>query len=101
MARTKQSGVSPVLHSAGLSFGSTRSVPTMKLGPLLAAAIAICGLPLALSAQKPPMQPRPVTVDDQFEIREVQGPQLSPDAQWVAYTVETLSLQEDKTGDRI
>jgi len=73
----------------------------MKLGPLLAAVVAISGLPLALSAQKPPMQPRPVTVDDQFEIREVQDPQLSPDAQWVAYTVKTLSLKEDKSEERI
>jgi dipeptidyl aminopeptidase/acylaminoacyl peptidase len=73
----------------------------MKLGPLLAATVAICGLPLALPAQKPPMQPRPVTVDDQFQIREVQDPQLSPDAQWVAYTVKTLSLKEDKSEERI
>src|SRR6202171_3916076 len=73
----------------------------MKLGPLLAAAVAICGLPLALSAQKPPMQPRPVTIDDQFQIREVQDPQLSPDAQWVAYTVKTLNLKEDKSEERI
>src|SRR5579859_6982354 len=79
----------------------SRSLPTMKLGPLLAAVVAISGLPLALSAQKPPMQPRPVTVDDQFEIREVQDPQLSPDAQWVAYTVKTLSLKEDKSEERI
>jgi dipeptidyl aminopeptidase/acylaminoacyl peptidase len=73
----------------------------MKLGPLLATIVAICGLPLALSAQKPPMQPRPVTIDDQFEIREVQDPQLSSDAQWVAYTVKTLSLKEDKSEERI
>jgi dipeptidyl aminopeptidase/acylaminoacyl peptidase len=47
------------------------------------------------------MQPRPVTVNDQFEIREVQDPQPSPDAQWVAYTVKTLSLKEDKSEERI
>jgi dipeptidyl aminopeptidase/acylaminoacyl peptidase len=47
------------------------------------------------------MQPRPVTVDDQFEIREVQDPQLSPDALWVAYSVKTLSLKEDKSEERI
>jgi dipeptidyl aminopeptidase/acylaminoacyl peptidase len=47
------------------------------------------------------MQPRPVTIDDQFQIREVQDPQLSPDGQWVAYTVKTLSLKEDKSEERI
>ena len=73
----------------------------MKLGPLLAAIVATCGLPSVLPAQKPPMQPRPVTVDDQFQIREVQDPQLSPDAQWVAYTVKTLNLKEDKSEERI
>src|ERR1700726_567811 len=73
----------------------------MKLGPLLAAIVATCGLPSVLPAQKPPMQPRPITVDDQFEIREVQDPQPSPDSQWVAYTVKTLSLKEDKSEERI
>jgi dipeptidyl aminopeptidase/acylaminoacyl peptidase len=58
-------------------------------------------LPLTASAQKPAMQPRPITVDDLFQIREVQDPQLSPDAQWVAYTVKTLNLKEDKSEERI
>jgi dipeptidyl aminopeptidase/acylaminoacyl peptidase len=73
----------------------------MKPGLFLATIVAICGIPLALYAQKPPKQPRPVTVDDQFEIREVQDPQLSPDSQWVAYTVKTLSLKEDKSEERV
>jgi len=47
------------------------------------------------------MQPRPVAVDDQFQIGEAQDPQLSPDAQWVAYNVKMLSLKEDKSEERI
>src|SRR5712672_3690151 len=78
-----------------------RSAPNMKLGPFLAAVVSTCGLPSIVSAQKPPMQPRPVTVDDQFQIGEVQDPQLSPDAQWVAYNVKMLSLKEDKSEERI
>ena len=58
-------------------------------------------LPLSALGQKPPMQPRPITVDDLFQIREVQDPQLSPDAKWIAYTVKTLSLKEDKSEERI
>jgi dipeptidyl aminopeptidase/acylaminoacyl peptidase len=47
------------------------------------------------------MQPRPITVDDLFQIREVSDPQLSPDGQSVAYTVKTLLLKEDKSEERI
>jgi dipeptidyl aminopeptidase/acylaminoacyl peptidase len=54
-----------------------------------------------LPAQKPPIQPRAVTIDDLFQLREVQDPQLSPDTQWVAYTVKTLNLKEDKSEERI
>jgi dipeptidyl aminopeptidase/acylaminoacyl peptidase len=73
----------------------------MKLGQFLAGVVVTCGIPSVLLAQTPPMQPRPVTVDDQFQIREVQDPQLSPDGQWAAYTVKTLSLKEDKSEERI
>src|SRR5258708_31633351 len=73
----------------------------MKLGPFLAVVIATCGLPAALPAQKPPIQPRAVTIDDLFQLREVQDTQLSPDTQWVAYTVKTLTLKEYQTEDRI
>jgi len=72
----------------------------MKLGPGLAAALFLL-LSLAAAAQKPPTQPRPVTVDDLFQIREVSDPQLSPDAKSVAYTVKTLLLKEDKAEERI
>ena len=42
---------------------------------------------------------RLLTVDDQFEIKDVADPQISPDGNWVAYSVGTLNLKEDK-GDR-
>jgi dipeptidyl aminopeptidase/acylaminoacyl peptidase len=73
----------------------------MKPGPCLTAALLFAILPLTTIAQKPPMQPRPITVDDLFQIREVSDPQLSPDAQSVAYTVKTLLLKEDKSEERI
>jgi dipeptidyl aminopeptidase/acylaminoacyl peptidase len=52
-------------------------------------------------AQQPPAAPRPITIDDYFEIREVEGPKLSPDAQWVAYTVRTTLSKGDKSEQRI
>jgi dipeptidyl aminopeptidase/acylaminoacyl peptidase len=72
----------------------------MKLSPALAATVLFIAMPFA-SAQHPPTQPRPVTVDDLFQIREVSDPQLSPDAQSVAYSVKTLSLKDDKSEERI
>jgi len=41
--------------------------------------------------------PRPVGVDDLFGVREVHDPQISPDAQFVAYTVNSTSLKDDKS----
>ncbi len=51
------------------------------------------------SAQAP--TPRPITIDDYFQIQTVHDPQLSPDAQWVAYTVDKSSLKTDKNESRI
>jgi dipeptidyl aminopeptidase/acylaminoacyl peptidase len=73
----------------------------MKPGPCLTAALFLSILPYTIHAQKPPTQPRAITVDDLFQIREVSDPQLSPDAQSVAYTVKTLLLKEDKSEERI
>ncbi len=55
----------------------------------------------AVLAQQAPHAPRRVTVDDYFEIRPVSDPQLSPDGQFVTYTVQTRLLKEDKNEDRI
>jgi dipeptidyl aminopeptidase/acylaminoacyl peptidase len=39
---------------------------------------------------------RPVSVDDLFDVREVHDPQISPDGQFIAYTINSTSLKEDK-----
>ena len=44
---------------------------------------------------------RNITIDDYFQIRDVSQPELSPDGQWVAYTVRTKMLKEDKNETRI
>src|ERR1700736_3772275 len=59
----------------------------MQIASRLLLLAASCAVPFAASAQQSPGTPRPITIDDQFQIREVEGPRLSPDAQWVAYTV--------------
>jgi dipeptidyl aminopeptidase/acylaminoacyl peptidase len=52
-------------------------------------------------AQQPPSVPRLITIDDYFQIRRVADPQLSPDAKFVTYTVQTALLKEDKNEERI
>jgi dipeptidyl aminopeptidase/acylaminoacyl peptidase len=52
-------------------------------------------------AQSSPPVLRPITIDDYFQIQTVHDPQLSPDAQWVAYTIDKSSLKTDKNESRI
>ena len=73
----------------------------MSLVSRLAFFLAVLVLtPFAL-AQQPSPSPRPITIDDYFQIREVHDPQLSPDAQSVAYVVKTAILKTDKNEERI
>jgi dipeptidyl aminopeptidase/acylaminoacyl peptidase len=72
----------------------------MKIASGLLVLAALCATPFAASAQQSPGT-RPITIDDPFQIREVEGPRLSPDAEWVAYTVRSASLKEDKSEQRI
>ena len=44
---------------------------------------------------------RNLTIDDFFALREVSDPQLSPEGRWVAYTVHTANLKEDKNERQI
>ena len=60
----------------------------MKLGPCLITALLAASFAVTTPAQKPPTLPRPVTIDDLFQVREVSDPQLSRDAQSIAYTVK-------------
>ncbi len=52
-------------------------------------------------AQQSAPTPRAITIDDLFRLREVSDPQLSPDAQWVSYTVKSNLMKEDKSEERI
>jgi dipeptidyl aminopeptidase/acylaminoacyl peptidase len=53
---------------------------------------------LLLSASLPvAAETRALKADDLFSVRDVDDPRLSPDGQWVAYTVRTDSLEKDKS----
>ena len=76
----------------------------MKLRPLvlpLAVIFAVSLFPTISGAQAAPAAPRPITVEDYFQVREVGDPQISADGQWVAYTVSTSSLKDDEEKTRI
>ncbi len=44
---------------------------------------------------------RPLKLDDLVRFRNVSDPQISPDGQWVAYTVSTTDPKEDKSNTHI
>ncbi len=44
---------------------------------------------------------RPMKLDDLTRFRNVNDPQISPDSQWVAYTVGTTDAKEDKSNSHI
>jgi dipeptidyl aminopeptidase/acylaminoacyl peptidase len=64
-------------------------------------SLALMSLSPRGNAQQGAPAPRPITVDDAFEIRDVLDPQITDDGKWVAYTVSTMSLKEDKSKMRI
>ena len=77
----------------------------MRSRPLVLAALVLTWMSyfslLRTKAQQPVSAPRAITVDDVFELRDVRDPQITADGKWVAYTVSTMSLKEDKTEVRI
>ncbi len=50
-----------------------------------------------LSAQTP----RPMEIEDQYRIRRVGNAEVSPDGDWVAYTVTTTNLEKDESKTQI
>src|SRR5256714_5479095 len=66
-----------------------------KIYLALSLLLVISG-PLYAQAKKRPMQ-----LDDLARFRNVNDPQLSPDGQWIAYTVSTIDVKEDKSNTHI
>src|SRR5438552_12318733 len=53
-------------------------------------------IPTVLSAQR-----HSITFEDYIALKSVSDPQLSPDGKWVAYTVSTPSLQDNRNVARV
>jgi dipeptidyl aminopeptidase/acylaminoacyl peptidase len=68
--------------------------------------LALFVLPLLTFSLTPvfaqqPASPRPVAISDLFAFRDLHDPQISSDGQWVAYSVGSADLAEDKFEERI
>ena len=81
---------------AGLSSG-----PSINL-IIMVALLFIAG---SITAQQPQdskqVPKRNLAVDDLFQIKDVAEAQVSPEGKWVAYTVGSTSLKEEKTEGQI
>lgn len=73
---------------------------TLRIVPFLACLFAVTPIFSQQSSTQPPA-PRPMTSADISRFRDVSDAQISPDAQWVAYTVTNKSLKDDKVESRI
>ncbi len=71
----------------------------MRLRPVV--LLVVLAITSSITRAQQPGAPRPVGVDDLFGIREVHDSQISPDAQWIAYTINSASLKDDKGEERI
>ena len=69
-----------------------------RVGVLVGLLILLA--PLALNAQTDPAG-RLLTPEDLFAIKDVGNPQISPDGEWVAYTVRESSFEDDESETRI
>src|ERR1039457_2850964 len=60
-------------------------------------------LPLLLLSTSLTAQParHALTLDDLARIHEVRDPHCSPDGQWVAYTVSSIDVKEDKSSTHV
>ncbi len=72
----------------------------MKLSFPLVFAVVLC-FSVSTQAQQPAAAPRAVGVEDALAICGVSDPQVSEDGQWVAYTVKSALVKEDKNETRI
>lgn len=105
-----------IAHTHGLIYSATAGGGrfqedglVMKLSKFALVIILMAGTAWTAGAQSSAVvsegdsggSKRPVTVDDQFRMKYVSDPQLSPDEKWVAYAVMTEDLGADKETERI
>src|SRR3989441_11135687 len=70
----------------------------MQSKKLLTLLLTVAALAFAVSAQT---AKHPLKLDDLARFRNVSDPQISPDGQWIAYTVSTIDTKEDKSSTHV
>jgi dipeptidyl aminopeptidase/acylaminoacyl peptidase len=60
------------------------------------AGLGIATLAATAQTQSTPVAPHPVTLDDIFRFQNVGSPEISPDGQWIVYTVGNTDGATDK-----
>ncbi|MEX2527271.1 MAG: S9 family peptidase [Gemmatimonadota bacterium] len=70
---------------------------------LMAPLFVGVAIPAALGAQAetPAPEPRVIEIDDAFRLHSLGNARISPDGEWVAYTVATTDLEDDKRITRL
>jgi dipeptidyl aminopeptidase/acylaminoacyl peptidase len=72
---------------------------THRLPTLLCSVLLLTSGAAVFGAEE--LAPRPLAVEDYFNIRDVGDPRISPDGEWVAYTVTSHDLEEDETRSQV
>ncbi len=67
------------------------------------AAVGLIGFIVAgqTTAQQQPIASDHLTIDDVMALKRVANPKISPDGQWVAYTVTTTDMEANKASTRL
>lgn len=74
-------------------------IPFRGLALIVVAAGSFFGS--AWYGQQAVTSPGAISVTDVFAFRDLHYPQMSPEGQWVAYTMGTVNREEDKNEERI
>lgn len=76
-----------------------RHTLSLSLGLALFASLAIAGVPTIAHGQAPSPStlPRPLRSTDLYRLRDVGAGRISPDGQWIAYTVVTVDSAKDRS----
>jgi len=67
----------------------------MKKLRKIALTCSVSAMILAMNIQAQAQEKRLLTLDDQFAFRQISDPQLSPNGDWIAYTVTSTNLKND------
>jgi dipeptidyl aminopeptidase/acylaminoacyl peptidase len=74
--------------------------PTVKTRFILAIVLA-CVLAAPAWSDEAALAPRQLAIDDLFRLGAVSEPRLSPEGDWIAYTVERDDLEQDEPRSRV